>query len=161
MINLRNIWVIPATLIFALALTLLPLPTWAQPFRPDWVTLVVIYWAMAIPRMFGMSAAWVIGILLDVGQGALLGQHALGMVMITYIVAMQYQRIRVAPLGQQALIVTGLIIMKQAEVLWANGLANRLPDNAYYYFGSSLLTLILWPWIFIILRDIRRRFHIA
>ena len=161
MINLRNIWIIPATLIFALALTLLPLPAWAQPFRPDWVTLVVIYWAMAIPRVFGMTAAWITGLLLDVSQGALLGQHALGIVIITYIITIQYQRIRVAPLGQRALVVTGLLMLKQVEVLWANGLANKLPDNPYYYFGSPLLALVLWPWIFIILRDIRRRFHIA
>ncbi|MCG8383273.1 MAG: rod shape-determining protein MreD [Gammaproteobacteria bacterium] len=140
---------------------MLPLPDWARPFRPDWVTLVAIYWAMATPRLFGMAFAWIVGLILDVSQGTLLGQHALGLVLITYIITLQYQRIRIAPLGQQALIVTALLILKQTIVLWANGLVNRLPEHPLIFYAPCLFGLFLWPWIFIILRDIRRRFSIT
>ena len=114
---------------------MLPLPDWARPFRPDWVTLVTIYWAMATPRLFGMAFAWIVGLILDVSQGTLLGQHALGLVLITYIITLQYQRIRIAPLGQQALIVTALLILKQTIVLWANGLVNRLPEHPLIFYA--------------------------
>ena len=59
----------------AAALVVLPLPGILTPFRPPWATMVLIYWIMMWPRSFGLGAAWVVGLLLDILQGALLGQH--------------------------------------------------------------------------------------
>jgi len=153
--------VVPPTLIVALMLVMLPLPEWAQEFRPDWVTLVLIYWVMAVPERFGVVFAWILGLLLDVTQGAILGQHAIGLVLIVYIVQLQYLRIRVFSLVQQALVVFVLLLVKQLLVLWVNGLVGQAPENVVSYFLPSLTGAIIWPWLFIILRDIRRRFTIS
>jgi rod shape-determining protein MreD len=153
--------VVPPTLILALMLVMLPLPEWAQVFRPDWVTLVLIYWVMAVPQRFGVIFAWILGLLLDVTQGAILGQHAIGLVLVIYIVQLQYLRIRVFSLVQQALVVFLLLLLKQLLVLWVNGVVGQAPENIASYFLPSLIGAMVWPWLFIILRDIRRRFTVS
>lgn len=145
------------TIIAAFMLTIIPLPDWAQALRPDWVTLVLIYWVMAIPASIGVTIAWCLGLLLDVAHGALLGQHALGLVLVTYIVHSQHQRMRLSSLLQQAIVVFFLLIIKQLMVLWVNGIIGQAP-NIGLYFVPSLVGALLWPWIYIILRDLRRRF---
>ena len=64
------------SLIVAMMLALMPLPGGMSVFRPDWVALMMILWAMTVPRAYGVGVAWVIGLVLDVAQGSLLGQHA-------------------------------------------------------------------------------------
>ncbi|MCK4708547.1 MAG: rod shape-determining protein MreD, partial [Gammaproteobacteria bacterium] len=61
------------SLVIALMLNMLPLPEWANYARPDLVTLVLIYWAMALPQIAGVFLAFIFGLLLDVSQSTLLG----------------------------------------------------------------------------------------
>lgn len=152
--------VIIPTVIVALMLEMFPLPDWAQPFRPDWVTLVLIYWAMAIPEQVGVTVAWIFGLLLDVTQGAILGQHAIGLVLVVYLVHLQYLRLRVFSLVQQAIVVFVLLMIKQLLVLWVSGIVGHAPDSASYFLPSFIGAMI-WPWLFVILRDIRRRFTLT
>ena len=160
MLTSRCYRVVLPTLIIALMLDMFPLPDWAQPFRPDWVTLVLIYWAMAIPEQVGVTVAWIFGLLLDVTQGAILGQHAIGLVLVVYLVHLQYLRLRVFSLVQQALVVFVLLMLKQLLVLWVDGIVGQAPD-AGNYFLPSFIGALIWPWLFIILRDIRRRFTLT
>lgn len=155
-------WLLPfATLIAALLLTMVPMPVATEPFRPDWVAMVALYWAFAIPERFGLLMAWVAGLLFDVSQGTLLGQHALGMVIITAIALNMHQRVRVSPMAQQALFVMFLLLVKHALVLWVSGMIDRAPDNLWLYFASPLVAMIFWPIVFVILRDLRRRYYVA
>ena len=91
-----NLKVASLTIFVAFMLTIMPLPEWAIEFRPDWVTLTLIYWAMALPTRAGVTIAWLAGLMLDVSHGAILGQNALGLVLVIYIVHIQHQRLRVA-----------------------------------------------------------------
>ena len=144
------------TILAAFALAMMPLPEWAIKLRPDWVTLALIYWAMALPTRIGVTAAWFTGLLLDVTHGAILGQHAIGMVLVVYVVLLQHQRLRVASLLQQALVVLFLLLLKQLLVLWVEGIVGRSPDS-WLYFVPSIIGALLWPWVYIILRDRRRK----
>ncbi len=74
--------VIILTLLMALILTILPLPDWAQMLRPQWYTLVLIYWVLALPLRVGVGIGWLVGIQVDVMTGTLLGQHALSLALI-------------------------------------------------------------------------------
>jgi len=150
-------WVIPGSLVVALMLAMLPLPGWGQPYRPDWVTLVALYWALALPRAFGVGLSWCCGLFLDVVQGTVLGQHALGLALASYVALRFHQRIRVYPLGQQGIIVLVLLVLKQTVVLWTNGIIGQAPDNLLLYYAPAVIGMLLWPWVFIILRDLRRR----
>lgn len=152
-----NIRIGTLTIIAAFMLAIMPLPDWAVNFRPDWVTLVMIYWAMALPASIGVTIAWMTGLMLDVSHGAVLGQHALGLVIVVYFIHTQHQRLRVASLLQQAIVVFFMLLLKQFISLWVTGIMGRAPDS-WLYFMPSLTSALLWPWVYIILRDLRRKF---
>ncbi len=145
------------TIIAAFMLAIMPLPDWIGEFRPDWVTMVMIYWAMALPSRIGVTIAWLAGLMLDVSYGTLLGQHAIGMVIVIYVIHMQHQRLRVASLVQQAIVIFFLIIIKQLLTLWVDGMLGRAPGT-WLYFMPALTSTLLWPWLYLILRDLQRKF---
>jgi rod shape-determining protein MreD len=148
------------TIIGALMLAIMPLPEWAIEFRPDWVTLVLIYWAMALPSKIGVTMAWFAGLLLDASYGTLMGQHAIGMVLVIYVILLQHQRLRMASLLQQAIVIFFLLFIKQLIELWVDGMLGRAPDS-WYYFMPTVTSTLLWPWTYLILRDLRRKFGIS
>ena len=147
------------TIIGAFMLAIMPLPDWAVEFRPDWVTLVLIYWAMALPTRIGVTIAWFTGLLLDVSYGTLMGQQAVGMVLVIYVIHLQHQRLRVASLLQQAIVIFFLLLIKQLLSLWVDGMLGRAPDS-WLYFMPTITSTLLWPWTYLILRDLRRKFSI-
>ncbi len=152
-------WVIWASFIVALTLTMLPLPHWAELFRPEWVALALIYWCMALPERVGVGVGWSMGILLDVVKGTLLGQNALALTLIAYLTLRLHQRVRVFPLWQQALFVFILVALDQMLVLWIKGIIGQ-PPGTWLYWLPSLTSMLLWPWVFLILRDMRRQFQV-
>jgi rod shape-determining protein MreD len=93
------------TALIGLVLTVLPLPSWVAPARPAFLVLTVLYWSMAVPRAGGIGLGWFSGLLLDVFQGPLLGEHALALSAAAYVFVKEHQRIRSKPVFQQALIV--------------------------------------------------------
>jgi len=147
---------IPLTLIFAFLLTLLPMPGWAVWLRPSWVLMVLIYWTMANPEQVNVGVAWIVGILLDVLQGTLLGEHALALTVVIYLVARMVSRLRMYPLIQQGLSVFVLVSIYQFILFCIQGFLGSLPQS-WLYWSSSLTSMLLWPWVFSIMRDSRRR----
>ena len=144
----------------ALLLTGLPLPDWAQLFRPNWVALVLVYWCLALPTRVGVGTGWIIGLVVDVMTGGLLGQNALGLAIIAFLTNKLHQRIRVYPLRQQSATVLLFLLLERLICLWIMGFTGRsieLPQ----YFLPALIGTLLWPWIFFILRDLRRHFRVG
>jgi len=153
-------WVIVVTFVAALMLTMMPLPEWARTLRPQWVTMVLIYWCMALPDRIGIGWGWVLGLLLDVAYGSVLGQNALALALIAYLVALLYQRLRLFPQSQQAIIVALLISLQLLISLWVKGATGAAPDR-WTYWLTVLTSTLLWPWAFLLLRDLRRRFQVT
>jgi len=145
------------TIIIAFMLTLIQLPDWATDFKPDWVALVIMYWAMALPDKIGVTVAWFAGLMLDISHGAIIGQHAVGLVVIVYVIHMQHQKLRVGSLLQQSIIILLLLLFNQLLVLWVYGIVGNTPESSMY-FMPSLVGAALWPWVYYILRDLRRKF---
>lgn len=152
--------VIFATLCIAMLLTILPMPEWARPFRPQWATLVLLYWAIALPHRVGVGSGFVVGILLDVLTGTLLGQHALGLSIVTFIAIQLHQRIRVFPFWQQSLGIMVLLVIEHLLSLWVIG-ATRGVAPGLVYWAAPLIGALLWPWIFVTLRKVRRHFKVS
>lgn len=148
--------VIYLSLVVALILTILPLPDVVQTYRPNWVALALIYWSMALPKRVGLWFAFFTGIILDASQGTLLGQHTLALVVIIFINMNFYQRIRVLALAQQAIYVFVLLLINQLIVAWIEGIMGR-PTPLLTFFGGPFIGMLIWPWIFVVLRDIRRK----
>ena len=143
--------------VVSLMLTALPMPEWASLWRPAWVALVLIYWCMALPARSGVLVGWSVGLLLDVMTGTLLGQHALALAVTAFVANKLHQRVRVLPIFQQGVTVFGLVFVFQALVLWINGIKG-MPVTLAAYLTAPLVSALLWPWVFVLLRDTRRRF---
>ena len=90
--------IILLSFVLALLLTVLPLPEWIRIYRPQWYTLVLIYWTLAAPQRVGVGVGWLTGIIVDVSTGTLLGQHALALSLIAFITHKMHQRVRLFPL---------------------------------------------------------------
>jgi rod shape-determining protein MreD len=147
--------VIVATFAIALILMAVPLPAWAIPFRPDWLGLVLIYWCLATPHLVGVGSGCVAGLLLDILEGSLLGQNALAKSVLAFLAVTFHLRVRMYPLWQQALVVLGLVLINQLLVVVIRGVIGNL-TGSWEHLLPSLTSMLIWPWLFIILRDLRR-----
>lgn len=148
--------VIYLSLLVALVLMILPLPEWAQIYRPNWIALTLIYWSMALPKRVGLWYAFFTGIILDTSLGTLLGQHTLPLIIIIYINLNLYLRIRVLALAQQAIYIFALLLIDQMIVAWVEGILGR-PTPVLTFLAAPFIGMLIWPWVFVVLRDIRRK----
>jgi rod shape-determining protein MreD len=148
-----------ASFAVAIVLAIMPGPDWAEPFRADWVGLVLIYWCMAAPNRVGVGTGWTLGLILDVLYGALLGSNALAKTLIAFLTVRLHLKLRMFPRWQQAVAVLILLMLNQLLVLWIRGAAGRAPET-FVYWTPSIVGMLIWPWLFVILRDLRRRANI-
>ncbi len=144
------------SIVAALMLAIAPMPEWAAAFRPDWVALTLIYWAMNLPRTWGVGIAWVIGIVLDVAHGTLLAQHALALSLIVYLTVKFHLQLRVFPMSQLAATVFALLAVYRFVLFWINGVAG-VDAPAVTYWGPVITGALLWPLVVILLRAVRYR----
>jgi len=149
-----------ATFLVALVLMVIPGPGWAEPFRPDWVGLVLVYWCMAAPERVGVGTGWTLGLLLDLLYGSLLGQHAFAKTVIAFVTVKLHLKLRMFPRWQQAVSVLALLLVNQLLVIWIRGATAQAPQTVLYWM-PSVIGMAIWPWLFVILRDVRRRAQIA
>lgn len=147
---------IALSIIVALMLAIAPMPSWASPFRPDWVALTLIYWSVMLPRSVGVGVAWVVGLLLDVATGTLLAQHALALSFIVYVTAKQHLQLRVFPAWQMAVTVLALLTTYRFILFWINGIAGlNAPTSSYW--GPVLASALVWPLVAVVLRSLPHR----
>lgn len=136
--------------VFALMLTMMPVPDTIAAFRPDWVAMLVIYWAMQLPRSWSVGSAWLVGIVLDVSQGTLLGQHALALSAVAFTTVRFHLQMRVFPIPQMTATVIPILALYQFLLFWINGVAGvDAPTVAYW--GSVISGTLLWPVVMIFL----------
>lgn len=147
------------TLLIALMASIMPLPLSVDMFRPDWVLIVLLYWSMALPERVNVVMAWVMGFLLDVLLGSVLGIHAAAMAVAVYIVAGNYQKIRNYSVWQQALIVGIVAALYHLLVFWLQRFLTEVVFLPSYLY-PVLTGMVLWPWVFLVLRKVRRHFRI-
>ncbi len=153
-------WAIVLSFVVAFMLMTMPWPDWAHLWRPSWLTMVLIYWCLAVPRRVGIGVGWMLGLFQDVLMGTLLGQHAMGMALVAFFSLKFHLRIRVLPYWQQGISVFLLVLLERSLAVWVKGMqGSPTPDWAVW--PPALTSMLLWPWLFITLRDIRRKYHVS
>lgn len=157
---MHNWFAILTTLFIALVLALLPMPDWTIWLRPAWVLMVLIYWAMMVPMRVSVGLAWFMGLIVDLLNGTLLGEHALAYTIVIYFVTRLYLRLRMSPILQQGISILVFVFMYQFILYCIQGFIGELPPS-YLYWLSSVTSMLLWPWLFVLLRDCQRRFKVA
>ena len=142
------------TLLTGLMLSLMMLPLGY--IAPEWILLINIYWAMALPSNNKMSLEFVSGFFVDIVLGQPLGISSLSYVIFIYIILALYNSLRYMTVPQQMIVLFFLLIVKQHFFIWT-----------FYMFGldidyqtliiSSFTTAVLWPLIYFSLRFARRK----
>ena len=144
------------TLLVGLMLSIMPLPESVEPFRPDWLALLLIFGAMQLPRSWSVGTAWIVGIVLDVSYGTLLGQHAVALCVIVFATVRFHLLMRVFPLSQLTLTVFALISLYQFILFWINGVAGVTAPSITYW-APVITGTLLWPFFYMFLSGIRFR----
>lgn len=152
--------VIAGTFFVAIVLAIVPVPVWAEAIRPDWVALVLLFWCLSTPDRIGVGVGWLVGLILDVLYGSLLGQHAAALALIAFLMLKVHLQVRMFPRWQQAVTVFILIALSHLLILWVRGATNQAPSTLAYWLPSATSALV-WPFLFPLLRDLRRRANLT
>lgn len=140
----------------ALLVNLLPWQAALTNLAPDFVALCLVYWALNQPRRVGVGAAFVLGILMDVGDGAVLGQHALAYTLIVFLTLWRQRQIAVAPFWQQAIAALGLLLLSQL-IMQLVRIALGASWVGWGYFASPFISAMLWtPFSNLMVMHLRR-----
>jgi rod shape-determining protein MreD len=130
--------------VVALILTVLPLPPWLDMVRPAFLVLVVLYWSVNAPRTGGIAFGFFAGLMLDVFQGPVLGQHALALSLVTYIAVREHQRIRSKPAIQQAMFVFVALVFYELVLFMIDGWTGH-PVTSPLRWVHTLTGALIWP----------------
>lgn len=134
----------------AVALLLDFLPWKDVALAPDFVALVLAFWCVRQPRLVGLGAGWLLGLLIDVGNGVLMGQHALSYSLLAFAAITLSRRILWFPLWSQALHVAALLLFAQGV-----GALVRIAAGAEFpgwtIAVGPLLGAALWPVVSVLL----------
>lgn len=147
-----------STILCSLGLALLVnfLPWKNVALAPDFVALVLVFWCVRQPRLVGLGAGWLLGVLVDVGNGVLLGQHALAYSMLAFASITLSRRILWFPLWAQALHVAALLMFAQTVSALVR-LAAGAEFPGWILALGPLTGALLWPVVSTLLLIPQRR----
>ena len=141
---------------FALALVLDFLPWPDLRLAPEFVALVLTFWCVRQPRLVGLGVGWTLGLLVDAGNGVLLGQHALAYSLLAFLAISFSRRILWFGLLQQALHVAALLVFTQGvTVLVRLAAGAELPG--WSVLVGPVIGAALWPVVSYVLLIPQRR----
>lgn len=152
--------VILLTFFVACVLAVMPLPQWLLWGRPEWLALALIYWTIALPQRVGLTTALVLGIVLDVLEGAVLGQNAFSLTVVALLSLILYQRVRLYNVGQQAAVVFILVGINQLICQWVQNLQG-VGAASLLFLLPAVSSALLWPVVLHILRALRRHYEVS
>jgi rod shape-determining protein MreD len=140
-------------------LQLMPLPQALLPLKPYWLALVLIYWALETPERVSLGLAFLLGLFGDLFAGELLGEQALRLCILCFILLRFRARLRFFPMWQQALAVLALLMNDRVVLLMVRAVAGEAPPPANFWL-APLAGMLAWPWVFLLFDDLRARLRV-
>lgn len=156
----HSLWVVFLSFFIAYLLAIVPMPDWAMSFRPEWIVLVLIYWVMALPYRIGIGSAWVAGLLMDILEGSILGLNALVLAVLAYITLSLHKRLRMFSSVQQSGLVFALVGLALMVSHWLKLATGQTVSSNMMFLMGAVSSALLWPFMFQLLRHLRRSFNV-
>lgn len=156
MIRAPTRWLIYGSFFIGLVFAILPLPEAVQGARPYLLAMLLAYWLMEAPLSIGLGTAFVVGLLADLISSSLLGEQALRLVIMAFLVQHFRARLRFFPLWQQALAI-GLWLLNDRLIVALIHLIAGAPQAGWASWLSPFLGMVLWPWLFVLIDLARLR----
>ena len=136
--------------VFAFLLNLLPWSGVALQVSPDFVLLILLYWAVQEPQSVGQGLGFILGLVMDVADSALLGQHALIYVVAIFLAQLLRVRVLQLNLPAQALHIGAILILAQAIGVSLNlSLGREIPGT--WMAITPVVGALVWPVISLVL----------
>jgi len=130
------------TLLFAFALNLVPLGR--NPLMPDFVALVLVFWNVHQSRRVGVGLAFLFGLMMDVHDGAVLGQHALAYTLLSFFAITIHRRLLWFTVPSQAVQILPLFFAAHAVSLIVRMVAGGMFPG-WQVLLAPILEALLWP----------------
>ena len=157
----NSLWVIFASFFVAYLLAIVPIPNWAMNYRPEWVPLTLLYWAMVLPYRVGIGTAWIAGLILDVLEGSILGTNAPGLLIIAYVTLNLHLRLRMFSTTQQAALVLALTGINLVLSHWLLVVSGQSSTSSMLFLLAAVTSAVSWPILFWMLGYTRRKFAVC
>jgi len=152
-------WAVLLSSFLALVLTVVQLPQWLFYFWPDWIALIVVYWSLMVPERVGPLVGFIIGTMLEVLFVRKFGVLGLGLATLAFIVNSMHQQLRALSVWQQMVLVGLFIGVFKLLTGWLQGLVSDFTITGEYWY-SILGSILVWPFMFILLEELRRKARI-
>ena len=156
MTRVPSAWLVYGSLFAGVVLLVVPLPAGVQLARPYLLGMLLCYWLLESPDHVGLGVAFLCGLVADVVAGTLLGEQALRLAVLAFLVQRFRARLRFFPLWQQAGAVFALLLNDRLIAVAIHLVAgDGLPP--WLVWLAPVLGFALWPWLFLLLDGLRLR----
>jgi rod shape-determining protein MreD len=135
---------IALTVLIGMLLSLIPLPAWMAAIRPAFLVLIVVYWSTMAPYSGGIALAFFCGLVLDVTQGNLIGQHALALSFIAFLAVRFHLLVRAKPLFEQCFFVLAALFIYELTLWTIDTWTGQVSPHASRWI-YPLTSALLWP----------------
>jgi rod shape-determining protein MreD len=142
------------TLLAAFAVNLLPLGR--APAMPDLLAVVLMFWNVHQPRRVGVGVAFLFGLLMDVHQGALLGQHALSYTLLSFVAITIHRRLLWFGVVEQAMQIAPVFFAMHGVSLAVRLVAGDMFPG-WWLLLAPVFESLLWPVTTLLLLAPQRR----
>ena len=114
------------------------------PWAPDLVAVALLFWGVHQPRRIGVGAGFLFGLLMDVHQGSVLGQHALAYAVLNFLAYSIHRRLFWFTVSAQALQILPVLLLMHAVALGVRMMVGGAFPG-YLLLLAPLLEALLWP----------------
>lgn len=149
-------WLIHGSFFLGLLFAILPLPAAIQPARPYILAMLLAYWLIEAPNRVGLGTAFLLGLIADLVSASLLGEQALRLVVLAFLVQHFRARLRFFPLWQQAMAI-GFLLAGDRLLAWLIHQIAGSPLQGWAYWIAPVIGVFLWPWLYVLLDLARLR----
>ncbi len=152
------LWFVVITFFVAFYLAAVPMGRFEMA-RPDWVGMLIVFWVLVIPERFGIFVSFSIGLLFDTLAGTTLGLYGIVYSVLAYTVLLLHARLRMYPLGQQAMVVFLILgvthILGQWLKVWFMSVV-----SGELHIWPALTSALAWPWVYGLVRSFQLRLRV-
>lgn len=139
------------SLLLGMLLSVLPLPDVLQAWRPEWLTLVLLFWVMHAPLWVGIWTAVFLGYLLDILLATPLGLYASSLAVLVYFARITQRWSGVFSIRQTSALVFVLVLASRGIRYVEFTLLGEDPGSVHFFL-PAIASALIWPTILLSLR---------
>jgi rod shape-determining protein MreD len=134
---------------------LVPFPESFAPLKPWMLGLVVAFFTLESPERVGLGTAFTAGLIGDAFNGVLLGEQALRLTVLVYVLRRFRFRLRFFPLWQQTAAMGGVFLNDLVLSMWVRSAIGNYGIPPLSFFAPALVGTLIWPMLFVLLDRVR------